>query len=69
MDAGGFFLSLLLTAVGFFILWSVIRNAVRSGLEEHYRIVRWYEATGEWHGSKPDPRDFSEASKEPPASW
>jgi len=56
MDAGALVLSLVLTGVGFLVLYGVIRSAVASALEEHYRTVRWYEATGEWHGKKPDPR-------------
>lgn len=35
-------------ALSFAILYSVIHAAVRTALAQHYKVVRWYEATGEW---------------------
>jgi hypothetical protein len=58
MDPGAAILALLFTVIGFLVLYSVIRTAVKAALEQHYRVVRWYEATGEWYGSKPDPRQL-----------
>lgn len=39
------------------ILFLIIKVAVRSALEEHYKTVRWYEQTGEWKGKRA-PRAF-----------
>ena len=36
----------------------VIRLAVRHGMDDHYRVVRWYEKTGEWTGGGKPPRAF-----------
>jgi hypothetical protein len=30
------------------ILHAIIQNAVKTALVSHYKIVRWFEATGEW---------------------
>jgi hypothetical protein len=47
--------------IGLYLSYLIIRAAVRSGLNDHYRTVRWYEKTGQWISgstrSKP-PRDF-----------
>ncbi len=48
------------TAIGALVLYAVIRGAVRSALEEHYKTVRWYERTGEWAGRRA-PRSFDSA--------
>jgi len=45
------------------VLYAVIRGAVRSALEEHYKTVRWYERTGEWAGRRA-PRSFDSAVAE-----
>lgn len=45
------------TAISLLILFAVIRSAVGSALETHYKNVRWYEETGEWAG-KQEPRSF-----------
>lgn len=37
------------TAVFFWLLFVVVRAAVRRALGNHYKTVRWYETTGEWH--------------------
>ena len=29
-------------------MYAVIHSAVRAALFGHYKVVRWYEATGEW---------------------
>lgn len=42
-------------------LFVVIKGAVRSALEEHYKTVRWYERTGEWKGNRA-PRAFDDAA-------
>ena len=34
--------------LGFAILFSVNFAAVRAAFFQHYKVVRWYEATGEW---------------------
>ena len=43
---------LLIYLVGVFlglaILYVVIHSAVKSALFAHYKVIRWYEATGEW---------------------
>ena len=54
--------------LGFAILYSVINTAVRNALVQHYKVVRWYEATGEWlpraGGWKEAPKAFgSDAPK------
>jgi hypothetical protein len=36
------------SVVGLAITYAVIQAAVRSALFGHYKVVRWYEATGEW---------------------
>ena len=43
-----FVVYLVAVAVGFAILYSVTFMAVRNALDHHYKVVRWYEATGEW---------------------
>ena len=50
-------LYLIFALIGFAILYAIIRASVRAALEDHYKIVRWYERTGEWKGKK-KPRDF-----------
>lgn len=66
MDLGFFVGYLIVTLIALAILYAVIRAAVRAALEDHYKIVRWYEHTGEWRG-KHKPRDFplSPASEAP----
>ena len=34
--------------LGLAITYAVIHSAVRAALFGHYKVVRWYEATGEW---------------------
>lgn len=63
------FLYALSAAVFFAILYSVITAAVRSAMTQHYKVVRWYEATGEWlpraGGIKEAPRAFGEPPRKP----
>jgi hypothetical protein len=53
----------IVAAIGFAILYAVIRSAVRAALFDHYKIVRWYEQTGEWRTVaafwKNPPRDLA----------
>jgi hypothetical protein len=57
------------TLIGFLILYSVIVMAVRNALAQHYKVVRWYEATGEWlpraGGVKEAPRAFVKPPAKP----
>jgi hypothetical protein len=39
---------LISAAISLAILYAVITAAVKSALFAHYKVVRWYEATGEW---------------------
>ncbi len=36
-------------AIVLLIAYHLIRAAVRGALSDHYKTVRWYEQTGEWH--------------------
>lgn len=54
---------LITTVVTLLILFVLIKAAVRSALEDHYKTVRWYEATGEWAGRRA-PRAFSDVPAE-----
>lgn len=62
MDIVTLLIALLVYALGLMVLYFVIRGAVRGGLSDHYKTVRAFEATGEWHtgnhGSA-KPRDFN----------
>jgi len=64
----GLLIYLISAIVGLAILYGVIHSAVKSALFAHYKVIRWYEATGEWLprtsgwktapseiGSQPDP--------------
>ena len=53
----GLLIYVILAILGLAILYAVIRAAVRAGLEDHYKTVRWYEHSGEWQGKR-KPRDF-----------
>lgn len=51
------------TALFFWILFVVVRAAVRRALGDHYKTVRWYEKTGEWSSystKQGPPRPFDE---------
>jgi hypothetical protein len=56
-DSAGFLLVLLLwlgsIALSLWILYAIIRAAVRNALIDRYKIVRWYELTGEWAARMP----------------
>jgi hypothetical protein len=41
-------LSVLGTALTLALLYLVVFAAVRRALFHHYKVVRWYESTGEW---------------------
>jgi hypothetical protein len=60
MDVGSL-VYLFVTAISLLVLFAIIRGAVRSALEEHYKTVRWYEQTGEWAG-RHAPRAFETAA-------
>lgn len=66
MDLGFTIVYLIGLVIGLAILYSVIRSAVRNALEDHYKVVRWYEHTGEWRGKR-KPRDFPPAQSVPTA--
>lgn len=57
------------SVVGLAITYAVIQAAVRSALFGHYKVVRWYEATGEWlpsYGSwKEKPRQLDGIASSP----
>jgi hypothetical protein len=44
---------LLMLALIVWIAYLVIRAAVRSALDDHYRKQRWYEQTGLWYSGRP----------------
>ena len=39
---------LISAGISLAILYAIINAAVKSALFAHYKVVRWYEATGEW---------------------
>jgi hypothetical protein len=49
------------------ITYSVVLAATRNALTDHYKMVRWYEETGEWEYEmgnwKNQPRDFDSAER------
>lgn len=47
-NIGTLVLYLIGVAITFWILYLVINAAVRNALFQHYKVVRWYENTGEW---------------------
>jgi len=55
--------------VGLAITYAVIHSAVRAAMFGHYKVIRWYEATGEWlpsYGSwKEKPRQLEGIVSEP----
>jgi hypothetical protein len=34
-------------------LYAVVRGAVRTALDDHYRKVKWYEQSGLWYSGRP----------------
>jgi hypothetical protein len=54
----GFIVYLVVALLGLAVLYAIIRAAVRAALEDHYKVVRWYEHTGEWKGKR-RPREFT----------
>jgi hypothetical protein len=54
------------SVIALMITFIIIRSAVRAAMIEHYKIVRWYEGTGEWRTTlghwKDAPRDLALAS-------
>jgi len=40
--------SILSTLIGLAILYGIILTSVRTALTQHYKMVRRFEATGEW---------------------
>jgi hypothetical protein len=53
------------TGISIVVTYSVVRAATRSALTHHYKMVRWYEETGEGEYEMGDwknqPRDFDSA--------
>ncbi|GAB3794773.1 hypothetical protein GCM10028798_02220 [Humibacter antri] len=43
----------LFIALGVWVAFLVIRAAVRSAMDDHYRKVQWYEQTGLWYSARP----------------
>jgi len=35
------------------ILYGVIRGAVRTAMDDHFRKLQWYEQTGLWYSGRP----------------
>lgn len=42
-----------MVGLGLWIAYLVIRAAVRSAMDDHFRKVQWYEQTGLWYGGRP----------------
>ncbi len=38
---------------GVWALYGVVRSAVRSAMDDHFRKVQWYEETGLWYSGRP----------------
>jgi hypothetical protein len=55
--------ALIAALIGLAIAYALIRSAVRAALFEHYKVVRWYELTGQWRTEpmhwKNAPRDIA----------
>jgi hypothetical protein len=63
MNTGGAVLfDIVGLVVGLLILYFIIRGAVGAALEQHYKVVRRYEATGEWRGRSKPPLPFGDKS-------
>lgn len=65
MAGVGLLIYVLLLVVFFYVLYVVVRNAVRAALLDKWKTVRWFELTGEWHDGawqRRPPRDLSEGS-------
>jgi len=60
---------LVAAAIGVAVTYAIIHAAVRNALSDHYKVVRWYDMTGEWaphvKSWKHAPRDLSEGPFEP----
>lgn len=56
-------------AISLALLYAVIVAAVKNAMLQHYKIVRWYEATGEWlpraGGTREAPRRFGNPPAKP----
>ena len=52
---------LLALAISLWIGFVVTRSAVRAALFDHYKIVRWFELTGEW---RTDPESYKKAPRD-----
>ncbi len=44
---------ILLFAFIVWTLYAVVRGAVRTALDDHYRKIQWYEETGLWYSGRP----------------
>jgi hypothetical protein len=49
----GFVPYLLLVALAMWVLYGVIRGAVRTAMDDHFRKVQWFEETGLWYSGRP----------------
>lgn len=43
-------------------LYAVVRGAVRTALDDHFRKVQWYEETGLWYSGRP-PKGLPDATQ------
>jgi len=44
------------------VLYGVIRGAVRTAMDDHFRKVQWYEQTGLWYSGRP-PKGLPDAAQ------
>lgn len=58
MVSAGILIYLVAACLALLIAYAIIRVAVRHGMDDHYRVVRWYEKTGQWTGGGKPPRPF-----------
>ncbi|WP_375389594.1 hypothetical protein [uncultured Amnibacterium sp.] len=49
MSGAPLLIFVVLAAVFFYLLYAVVRAAVRAVLLDRWKTVRWFELTGEWH--------------------
>ncbi len=44
---------LVIIALVAWVLYAIIRGAVRTALDDHFRKQQWYEKTGLWYSGRP----------------
>jgi hypothetical protein len=49
----GFLIYVLVIALFVWVGYLVIRAAVRSAMDDHYRKLQWYQQTGLWYSGRP----------------